>query len=240
MLVTGASSGIGREIAIRCAAQGATVVLTGRDVGRLAETRAAMPGTDHLEFIAELTDADARNALVDAAGTLNGIVHCAGTASVRPFRQIDQKFIDDDFAINFDAPMLLTQRMLAQRQIAQGGSIVFVGSVAAHIGTKASSVYSASKGALIPAGRALALEVGAKQQIRVNYVSSTYVETPMVSRLREQGLTRDDPTSDPPLGIGTPRDVADGVVFMLADASRWITRSTLRIDGGLTCQISSQ
>ena len=198
-----------------------------------------MDGTDHVQIPAELTEADSRSALAEAAGVLNGLVHCAGTASVRLFRQIDQKFIDDDFGINFDAPMLLTQRLLARRQIAQGGSIVFVGSVAAHIGTKASSVYSASKAALIPAGRALALEVGSKQQIRVNYVSSTYVVTPMVSRLRDQGMS-DDPSLDPPLGRGTPRDVADGVVFMLADASRWITRSTLRIDGGLTCQISSQ
>jgi NAD(P)-dependent dehydrogenase (short-subunit alcohol dehydrogenase family) len=240
VLVTGASSGIGRAIAVACAARGAAVVVTGRDVGRLDETRAVLPGADHVSICAELTDADARNALVEGAGLVHGLAHCAGIAGVRPFRQIDQRFIDEDFSINFDAPMLLTQRLLSKKQIAKGGSIVFVGSVAAHIGTIASSVYSASKGALIPAARALALEVGPKQQIRVNYVSSTYVETPMIERLREQGMSGEEKLETPPLGKGTTADIANGVVFLLSDASRWITRSTLRIDGGLTCQISSQ
>lgn len=240
ILVTGASSGVGREIAIISAAQGATVVLTGRNTGRLTETLAMMAGDGHLPVSADLTDPEARTTLADASGTINGLVHCAGIAAVRPFRMIDQHFIDEDFAINFDAPMLLTQRLLSRKQIAQGGSVVFVGSVAAHIGTIASSVYSASKGALIPAGRALALEVGSKQQIRVNYVSSTYVETPMVARLREQGMSGDDKLEIPPLGHGTPADIAYGVVFLVSDASRWITRATLRVDGGLTSQISSQ
>ena len=241
VLVTGASSGLGRAIAIGAAAAGAQVVLTGRDATRLQETRDAMAGAGHLCVAADLTDAEQRNALVREAGNVHGLVHCAGIAAVRLFRQVDQKFIDQDFDINFTAPMLLTQRLLAGRQMAQGGSIVFIGSVAAHIGTLASSIYSASKGALRPAGRTLALEIGPKQKIRVNYVAVSYVETPMLTKLAEQGMGGTMAAHvDAPLGKGTPEDVANGAVFLLADASRWITRATLYIDGGLTCQISAQ
>ncbi|MCS4511201.1 SDR family NAD(P)-dependent oxidoreductase [Xylophilus ampelinus] len=241
VLVTGASSGLGRAIAIGAAAEGAEVVLTGRDAGRLQETREAMSGEGHLCVPADLTEAEQRNALVRQTGTIHGLVHCAGIAAVRLLRQVDQKFIDQDFGINFDAPILLTQRLLASRQIAQGGSIVFIGSIAAHIGTLASSIYSASKGALKPAGRALALELGPKQKIRVNYVAVSYVETPMLVRLAEQGMGSSmEVHTEPPLGKGTPQDVANSAVFLLADASRWITRATLYVDGGLTCQISAQ
>ena len=200
-----------------------------------------MSGEGHLCVLADLTEAEQRNALVRQAGTIHGLVHCAGTAAVRLLRQVDQKFIDQDFGINFDAPILLTQRLLASRQIAQGGSIVFIGSIAAHIGTLASSIYSASKGALKPAGRALALEIGPKQKIRVNYVAVSYVATPMLARLAEQGMGSSmEAHIEPPLGKGTPEDVANSAVFLLAGASRWITRATLYVDGGLTCQISAQ
>jgi NADP-dependent 3-hydroxy acid dehydrogenase YdfG len=166
VLVTGASSGIGRETAIACAREGATVVATGRNEERLAATLASLAGNRHAMVSGDLRSADDRKAIVATSGMLNGVVHCAGTTGVRLFRQVDAKYIDEDFAINFEAPVLLTQALLATRQVAQGGSIVFVGSFASHIGAKGSSIYSASKGALIPAARALAQEVGAKQQIR--------------------------------------------------------------------------
>ena len=238
ILVTGASSGLGQATAITLAANGAEVVLTGRNAQQLAETKAAMPENKHVCIEAELTDTEQRNALADNAGLLDGLVHCAGIAAVRPFRQIDQDFIDKDFDINLDAPLLLTQRLLARKQLNRGGSIVFVGSVAAHIGTKGSSVYSASKGALVPAARALALEVGQKQLIRVNYIAVSYIETPMLARLAQEGMGG-EMAMDLPLGKGMPEDVANSVLFLLADASKWITRSTIFVDGGHTCQISA-
>jgi NAD(P)-dependent dehydrogenase (short-subunit alcohol dehydrogenase family) len=241
ILVTGASSGLGQAIAIGVAAAGGQVVITGRNQERLRETLSRVRGEGHISVVAELTDPEQRNALVNQAGVVDGVVHSAGIAAVRLLRQIDQDFIDRDFSINFDAPLLLTQKLLASKQIAQGGSIVFIGSIAAHIGTKASSIYSASKGALRPAGRALALEVGPKQKIRVNYVAVSYIETPMLARLAEQGMGGSMETlTDPPLGKGAPEDVANSAVFLLSNASRWITRATLYVDGGLTCQISAQ
>lgn len=238
VLVTGASSGIGREVAIACAREGATVVATGRDRARLEGTTTTLAGGDHLALAADLTSAEDRKALVAGCGELHGVVHCAGTTAVRPFRQVDAKFMHEDFAINFDAPMLLTQALLASKRIAAGGSIVFVGSFAAHIGAKGSSVYSASKGALIPAARALAQEVGARQQIRVNVINASYVETPMTEQVRSSVLADGESLYVPPLGPGRADDVANGAVFLLAEASRWITRSILRIDGGLGCQVS--
>jgi len=238
VLVTGASSGIGREIAIACAREGATVVATGRDTVRLAATLDALAGSGHATVAGDLRSADDRKSIVAAAGTLNGVVHCAGTTGVRLFRQVDARFIDEDFATNFQAPVLLSQALLAARQVAQGGSIVFIGSFAAHIGAKGSSIYSASKGALIPAARALAQEVGARQQIRVNVINASYVETPMTQKMQETVLPEGETLFVPPLGPGHPTDVANGAMFLLADASRWITRSLLRIDGGLGCQVS--
>lgn len=239
VLVTGASSGIGREIAVACAREGATVVATGRDEDRLAATLELLAGSGHASVAGDLRTADGRKAVASGAGVVDGLVHCAGTTGVRLFRQVDAKHIDDDFAINFDAPILLTQAMLAGRQVAQGGSIVFIGSFAAHIGAKGSSMYSASKGALIPAARALAQEIGARQQIRVNVINASYVETPMTQKMKDDVLADGESLYVPPLGPGRASDVANGAVFLLAEASRWITRSILRIDGGLGCQVSS-
>jgi NAD(P)-dependent dehydrogenase (short-subunit alcohol dehydrogenase family) len=238
ILVTGASSGIGREIAVACSREGAGVVATGRDERRLAETLEMLTGTGNVTVAGDLRSPDGRKVVASAAGVIDGLVHCAGTTDVRLFRQVDARYIDEDFSINFDAPVLLTQVLLASRQIAQGGSIVFIGSFAAHIGAKGSSIYSASKGALIPVARALAQEVGARQQVRVNVINASYVETPMTQKMKEGVLAEGESLYVPPLGPGRAADVANGAVFLLAEASRWITRSILRIDGGLGCQVS--
>jgi len=238
LLVTGASSGIGRQTAISCAEMGALIVATGRDAARLEETLGALPGEGHRCIVADLTlEGDLAN-LVQVCGALNGIAHCAGIAAIGPFRMISQKQIREIFGINFDAPILLTQRLLSRQKILRGGSIVFVASSAAHIGTPATSLYAASKGALIPAMRALALEVAAKHRIRVNCISPGYVQTPLLDRLNENVTSIESNYDWAPLGLGSPADVANAMVYFLSDASRWVTRTTLQVDGGLTCRIS--
>ena len=155
-----------------------------------------------------------------------------------PFRMASEKTIDAVFKTNFQAPVLLTQRLLARRQIANGGSIVFISSTAAHIGTIATSMYAASKGALVPAARALGLEVAGKQKIRVNCISPGYVNTPLLDGINNGVASIKHNYDLAPLGLGEPEDIANAVVFLMADASKWITRSTLIVDGGLTIPVS--
>jgi len=229
VLVTGASSGIGRQIAISFAEAGATCVITGRDESRLAETRAAMSG-EHSPVVADLTIAEQRNALVDAAGPLNGVVHCAGWASLAPMRLASEKHLRELMTINYEAPTLLTQRLLVKKTIQNDGSILFIASIAAHVGFIANGAYSASKSAVVAMVRCLALEV-AKQRIRVNCLSPSFVESPMLDAmgLRESIEAK---AATHPLGIGSAHDVAAAALFFTADSGRWITGQSLIMDGG--------
>ena len=201
------------------------------------ETLSKLDGSGHSLVVADLCRSADIVHLADSATALNGVVHCAGITAVVPFRVISEKHLDEMLGINFRAPVLLTQRLIAKKQVLHGGSILFMTSSAAHLGTPITSMYSASKAALIAAARALASEVGTKQQIRVNCISPGYVRTPMIEEL-EEGPALQALFELAPLGIGEPEDVANAVVFFLSDASRWITRATLHLDGGLTSRIS--
>lgn len=231
MLVTGASSGIGRQIAITCAQMGAQLVITGRDAGRLEATASELQGEGHVVITADLTQQADLDRLVAGAGVVNGLVHSAGISRLVPFRMINRAQLDETFASNVYAPMLLTKGLLAKKLIAARGSIVFISAVASHNGPVASGVYSASKGALLGAMRALGLEV-AKQGIRANCIALGYVRTPMLESLGQSGGNLDLDLS--PLGVGEPMDVANTVAFYLSDASRWITRNYFILDGGIT------
>jgi NAD(P)-dependent dehydrogenase (short-subunit alcohol dehydrogenase family) len=238
VLVTGASSGIGRQCAISCAALGARVLATGRDPARLAATVEVLEGAGHRALAADLTGEAGLEAVAAAAERLDGIAHCAGIARIAPLRMASAKAIAEVFDANFAAPILLTQRLLAGRRLARGASIVFVASSTAHIGNLATGLYAASKGALIPAARALALEVGARHGMRVNCISPGYVDTPLLKGLNDGVASIEHDYALAPLGLGQPEDVANAVLFLLSEASRWITRATLIVDGGLTLPVS--
>lgn len=233
ILVTGASSGIGRQTAISCAEMGAQLVITGRNAERLAATHQTLAGSGHLAVAADLTNPEDLSSLVAQAGPIHGVVHAAGISKLVPLRMLKQAHLDEMFAHNTYAPILLTKELLAKRKIQAGGSIVFISAVASHVGPLASSAYSASKGALLGAMRSLALEV-VKQGIRVNCIAPGYVRTPMLDGLATGGLNTDDYAKLAPLGMGEPEDVAYAAVFYLADASRWVTRNYFIVDGGLT------
>ncbi|GGI55601.1 SDR family NAD(P)-dependent oxidoreductase [Oxalicibacterium solurbis] len=233
ILVTGASSGIGHQIAITCAQMGAKVIITGRNETRLSSTFAALEGSGHLQIKADLIQTDDLERLASEAGIVNGIVHAAGISRLTPARQINQAHLDETFGSNVYAPLLLTRKILAKKSIAANGSILFVSAVASHIGPLASIAYSASKAALLGAMRTLALEV-TKQGIRANCIVPGYVRTPMLERLNQNGGNIDEYTKLTPLGLGEPEDVAYAAVFYLSDASRWITRNYFVVDGGLT------
>lgn len=232
ILVTGASSGIGRQVAISFSRMGASVVLSARNEARLAETRSAMEGADHKIVPADITVNSQRNSLADQTGILHGVVHSSGMSGLSPIRMVTEKHVHDLFTLNYDAPILLTQRLLIKKQIQNGGSILFVASIAAHIGVAGVGIYSGTKAALIATVRCLALEV-AKGRIRVNCLSPGLVQSPMLD-LMAQNVSLEEKATDYPLGLGNVEDVANAAIYFISDASRWVTGTTLVMDGGLT------
>ncbi|BFO57658.1 MULTISPECIES: SDR family NAD(P)-dependent oxidoreductase [Comamonadaceae] len=239
ILVTGATSGLGHAIAVACARMGAQVIGVGRDEDRLARTlealQAAAPGASHLAVRADLTQAGDRSALVEQIGStpLNGVVHSAGISRLSPVRMLTEQHLHEVQAINVDAPMLLTQALLKRNLIAQGGSLVFIASIAAHIGVPGVAAYSGTKAALIAMVRCLAMEV-VKRGIRANCLSPALVDTPLLDATATLVGSMEQERGNYPLGFGQPDDVANAAVFLLSQASRWITGTTLIMDGGLT------
>ena len=232
VLVTGASSGIGRQIAISFSKMGADLVATGRNVDRLSETMAALAPGNHVAIPADIVDDAERLALADQAGLLNGLVHCAGTSVLAPIRLASQKHLRDLFILNYESPMLLTQRLLYRKAIQNSGSILFIASIAAHIGVPGVGAYSGTKAALLATVRCLAMEL-IKQKIRVNCLSPSLVDSPLLE-LMSKNVSLEEKSRDHPLGLGTPEDVANAAIYFVSDASRWVTGTTLIMDGGLT------
>lgn len=232
VLVTGASSGIGRAIAIEFSRMGATLALTARREAELGETLAALDSGGHALFPADITDTAQRDRVADEVGPLQGVVHCAGTSLLAPIRLASQKHFHDLHALNYEGPMLLTQRLLFRKQVQPGGSILFLASIAAHIGVPGVGAYSGTKAALIATMRCLAMET-VKQKIRVNALSPALVQTALLEKTGKH-VSLEEKERDYPLGFGTPEDVAWAAAYFVSDASRWVTGTTLVLDGGLT------
>ena len=237
ILVTGATSGLGKAIALCCANMGAEVVGVGRDEERLLSTLAevnAISKKPHRTIRADLTQAVDRESLVAAlGGPIDGLVHSAGISRLSPVRMMTEQHLREVQAINVDAPMLLTQALLKRNLVAADGSIVFIASIAAHIGVPGVAAYSGTKAALIAMMRCLAMEV-VKRRIRANCLSPALVETPLLDATAALLGSLDEERKNYPLGFGKPDDVANAAVFLLSAASRWITGTTVVMDGGLT------
>jgi NAD(P)-dependent dehydrogenase (short-subunit alcohol dehydrogenase family) len=234
ILVTGASSGIGRAIAIGCSHMGADIVATGRDELRLRETMERLHLGQHQMVIADLTHDNERETLInELSQPIDGCVHSAGISKLSPFRMMNEDHLMEIMSINFIAPMLLTQALLKKQKVQNNGSILFISSIAAHVGVQGVGGYSGSKAAVIGMMRCLALEV-VKRKIRVNSLLPALVETPMLEAPSLMPGYLDEERKAYPLGFGRPEDVANAAVFLLSDASRWITGTSLVLDGGLT------
>lgn len=237
ILVTGATSGLGNAIALACAHMGAQVLGVGRSEERLESTQHALEAISsrsHRMLCADLTESADREALVTAlGGPIHGVVHSAGISRLSPVRMLTQQHLHEVQAINVDAPMLLTQTLLKRNLISPGGSIVFIASIAAHIGVPGVAAYSGTKAALIAMMRCLAMEV-VKRRIRANCLSPALVETPLLDATVALVGSLEQERKNYPLGFGKPDDVANATVFLLSGASRWITGTTIVMDGGLT------
>lgn len=239
ILITGASSGIGKETAITASKLGAELILVGRNEERLNATLSELEGKNHQAIAIDFIDDNAINNLVKSLNqSIDGIVHSAGILTTLPFKFSNEKALREIFKVNFESPYLLTQQLIKGKLLNNGASVVFVSSLSG-VGPIAPgiSMYAATKGALSATTRVLALEL-AKNKIRVNCVAPGMVKTNMNSNnatLTEEDLKRDE-MRNYPLGYGEPSDVANGIVYFLSDASKWITGNTFVMDGGASLQ----
>lgn len=235
ILVTGASSGIGRAIAIECSKMGASVIITARSEERLQETLREMEDEQNKLIVADLSiDEDIEN-LANELPALDGIVHCAGFTIPKPFVFLSKDDVDAVMKVNFSTPVFLTQKLLKSKKINKKASIVFISSISGvYVSYVAGSLYSASKGAVNGIVKGMAIELAAKQ-IRVNSVNPGMIETNIFSAgiISEEQLN-EDKKKYPLKRYGKPEEVAYAVIYLLSEASSWTTGSNILIDGGYT------
>lgn len=241
ILVTGASSGIGQETAVRLSRCGAALVVMGRDEARLQATLDALEGSGHSLRAGDLTDADATADMVgDIAkqgGALAGVFHSAGTSLVLPTKLTKNRHLDDVFGAGFRGAFGIARAAAKKNVVVDGGSIVFMSSVSSLRGRQGMVAYSAAKAAVDGMVRALATELAARG-IRANSIVSGAVETAMHSQFVE---TVDETLVTNYrnlhlLGFGKPSDISNAAIFLLSDASTWITGASIAVDGGYTAK----
>jgi NAD(P)-dependent dehydrogenase (short-subunit alcohol dehydrogenase family) len=232
ILVTGASSGIGRETAIRCGALGATVLLSGRNKTELEETAKHIP--NYTIILADLSEETQIERLVADLPEVDGVVHCAGI--IQPFliKYIKQKHIDSLLKINLYAGILLSSNLLRCKKLKSGASLVFMSSISAHHPYIGGGLYAISKAGIESFAKAFAVE-NADKKMRANVISPALVKTAMFDASAK--VYEEDElgklVANYPLGIGEPLDVANLAMFLLSDTSKWITGTVVQMDGGL-------
>ena len=242
VLVTGASSGIGRQCAVDCSKMGARVVLLGRNQERLEETLTLMEGEGHLLVSFDLTESEKIKevvaGVVSTVGPINGVLHCAGISETLPLKLMKTELLDKFFRNNVYSAIELTREVCSVRNISKdGASIVFFSSIMGCVGDSGKSLYSMTKGALIAATRSLACEY-AKKRIRFNCVSPGAILTPINANLPHMA----DPEKKQALedkhllGLGECCDISNACIYLLSDASKWVTGQNLIIDGGYTAR----
>ena len=239
ILVTGASSGIGRACAILMSRLGAAVVLVARDEKRMGETLSQMTEGEHSVVSFDLNDFECYEELfkrIASEQKLYGVVHAAGIGPAMPIQSVSLALMREVMNINYFAFLELT-KWFSKRKYSDGGSIVGISSVAGVVGWQGVSLYGGSKGALDSSVRSLAIELASKK-IRVNSVVPSNIRTPMLDDVVSVGGDESarQILAKQPLGLGEPEDVAQAVAFLLSDAARFITGTQLVVDGGYLAQ----
>lgn len=237
ILVTGASAGIGRAISVVCSQMGATLIITGRNVNRLSETYNLLDGSSHSQYPFDLTNVDDLQKFVETLPKLDGIVSNAGIAKPLILQLTEDVDVNEVIQINTLAPIRLTRLLLQNKKINKGASIVYLSSINGNTCSSiGSSIYAASKSALTGFMKSVALEL-ANREIRVNCINPGMIETDIY---KDSNIGQDDFEKDklkyPLKRYGKPEEVAYAAVYLLSDATKWITGSSLLIDGGYTLQ----
>lgn len=235
VLVTGASSGIGRETAIECSRMGANVVITGRDADRLNETNDLLNGPFKAPIVADLTKQAEVETLIAELPPLDGAVLCAGNSTTLPLQFGTREKFDEMFDVNFFAPVELLRLLYKKKLLQKGASVVLIASIGGtHSFMPGNGVYGASKAALNSVMKYAAREYAARK-VRVNSICPGMVDTPLIHRgtITEEQLAED--AKRYPLGrYGHPEDIAHGAIYLLSEASSWLTGHDLIIDGGFS------
>ncbi len=233
ILVTGASSGMGRVFSRMISSQGGRVTLLARNEERLNETLESMDGSGHSVLVCDLTDEEQLKEAVSQTEPLDGIVFSAGINEFVPVKYVKQEKIDKLFQTNYFSQLILLQMLLKKKLVNKGASIVFISSVSSEMGIPGTLLYASSKGAINSAVRVLASELSPRN-IRVNAILPGIVRTEMLAgtNVSEEQFTEQE--EQYPLGLGTPEDVGYAVIYHLSDASRWLTGQSMVLDGGLT------
>lgn len=242
IVISGASSGIGQQCAVSCASMGATVSLLGRNAERLEQTLSMLEYGTHKAYVVDLViENDVKqivNKIVSDNGRIDGLLNAAGISTTLLLKSVSHKKLDEFFQNNVYSAYTLTRETCKMGNFSpEGGSIVFFSSVMGSYGEKGKSLYAMTKGALQAGAKSLACELSSKK-IRVNTVSPGVIITPINEKLPH--------IADPDkrallekthlLGLGDTKDVANACVYLLSDASRWVTGTNLFVDGGYTAK----
>lgn len=235
ILVTGASSGIGKATAIECSRLGAKVVVTGRNEERLNQTLAELEGEGHQAIVADLSSEEGINALVDQCPQMDGLVNNAGSTIMVPTQFISREKLMQVLEVNTVAPIMLTQQLLKKKKLGKGASVVITDSISGvKIASPGNVLYSTSKSAINGFVKNAALDLASKN-IRVNAVCPGMIDTHI---LDNGSVTAEDVEADmkkyPLRRYGKPEEVAYAIIYFLSDASGFTTGANLVIDGGFT------
>lgn len=238
VLVTGASSGIGRGIAVECSKMGAKVVINGRNQERLHKTFEQLEGEGHIQIVADLSKQEDIERLADEVPTLNGFVNSAGIPKICPVKRIDRQTLEEIMNVNAFGPILLTSQLLRKKKLQKKSSIVLIASISGVcMANTGEGPYAATKAALAGYTKTAAFELAA-QGTRVNTICPGLVPTEILTLSNE--MFSEDQLKETMYGryplrrVGTPEDIANGAIYLLSDASSWVTGINLVIDGGYT------
>lgn len=241
ILITGASSGIGRQCAISCSQMGAKIILVARNEERLKETFLQLYGEGHLHFSLDVTLYDQIESVVQEAveklGKISGFIHSAGIEMTKPLRMLKPSDYERIFAVNVISGFEIARVISKKKYSDNGASLVFIASIMAELGQPGKISYCASKSALVSGAKAMALELS-NRDFRVNSVSPAVVETEMSKTLYNNlsDVEQANINIMHPLGLGSPVDVANACIYLLSDASKWVTGTSLIVDGGYSAK----